>query len=133
LARTFFEVKEVKEVKMEDRLSQMSEKAIQFRDSRDWRQFHDPKNLAEAISIEAGELLENFLWIKNPDKSYDLDSRKLENVKEEIADIMIYLMYLCDGLNIDLPQAVKDKIEINEKKYPIEKAKGNSKKYKELK
>lgn len=133
MARTFFEVKEVKEVKMEDRLSQMSEKAIQFRDSRDWRQFHDPKNLAEAISIEAGELLENFLWIKNPDKSYDLDSRKLENVKEEIADIMIYLMYLCDGLNIDLPQAVKDKIEINEKKYPIEKAKGNSKKYKELK
>jgi len=118
---------------MEDRLSEISEKAIQFRDARDWEQFHDPKNLAEAISIESGELLENFLWIKNTDKSYDLDSRKLEDVKEEIADIMIYLIYLCEGLKIDLPQAVENKIEMNGKKYPIEKAKGSSKKYKEFK
>jgi NTP pyrophosphatase (non-canonical NTP hydrolase) len=130
LARIFFEVTEVK---MEDRLSQISEKAIQFRDARDWEQFHDPKNLAEAISIESGELLENFLWIKNTDKSYDLDSQKLEDVKEEIADIMIYLIYLCEGLKIDLPQAVENKIEMNGRKYPIEKAKGSSKKYKEFK
>jgi NTP pyrophosphatase (non-canonical NTP hydrolase) len=118
---------------MEDRLSQISEKAIQFRDARDWKQFHDPKNLAEAISIESGELLEHFLWIKNTDKSYDLDSRKLEDVKEEIADIMIYLIYICESLKIDLPKAVENKLDLNGRKYPIEKAKGCSKKYKELK
>ena len=117
---------------MEDRLSQISEKVIQFRDSRDWKQFHDPKNLAEAIIIEAGELLEKFLWIKNTDKSYDLSHSKRIEVEEEIADIAIYLMYLCEGLNIDLPRVVENKIEINEKKYPIEKAKGSSKKYKDL-
>ena len=117
---------------MEDRLSNLSEKAIQFRDARDWKQFHDPKNLAEAISIEAGELLENFLWLKNIDKSYSLNSSKLKNITEEVADIMIYLLYLCDALKIDLTQAVVDKIEINEKKYPVDKAKGNSKKYKDF-
>jgi NTP pyrophosphatase (non-canonical NTP hydrolase) len=118
---------------MEDRLSNLSKKALQFRDARDWKQFHDPKNLAEAISIESGELLENFLWIKNTDKSYDLDSRKLEDVKEEIADIMIYLIYICESLKIDLPKAVENKLDLNGRKYPIEKAKGSSKKYKELK
>ena len=117
---------------MEDRLSNLSERALQFRDARHWKQFHDPKNLAEAISIESGELLENFLWIKNTNKSYSLDSRKLKNITEEAADIMIYLLYLCDALKIDLPQAVVDKIEINEKKYPVDKAKGTSKKYKDL-
>jgi NTP pyrophosphatase (non-canonical NTP hydrolase) len=116
---------------MEDRLSKISEKAIQFRDARDWKQFHDPKNLAEAICIESGELLEKFLWVTT-EKSINIDSKKLEEVKEEIADIMIFLIYLCNGLNVDLSQAVENKIKINEEKYPIEKAKGSSKKYKEL-
>ena len=119
------------EMKMEDKLSVISKKVIQFRDARDWEQFHDPKNLAEAISIESAELLEKFLWTTT-DKAYDMDNQKLEDIKEEIADIMIFLIYLCNGLNIDLAQAVESKIEINEKKYPVEKAKGSSKKYKEL-
>lgn len=118
-------------MKMEDRLSVISKKVIQFRDARDWKQFHDPKNLAEAISIESAELLEKFLWTTT-DKSYDMDNQNLENIKEEIADIMIFLIYLCNGLDIDLAQAVESKIEINEKKYPVEKAKGSSKKYKEF-
>jgi len=116
---------------MEDRLSVISQKVIQFRNARDWKQFHDPKNLAEAISIESAELLEKFLWTTT-DKSYDMDSHKLEDIQEEIADIMIFLIYMCNGLNIDLAQAVESKIEINEKKYPVEKAKGSSKKYKEF-
>ena len=116
---------------MEDRLLKMTGKAIQFRDARDWEQFHDPENLAEAICIESGELLEKYLWVTT-DNSRDIDSKKLEEIKEEIADIMIFLIYLCHGLNIDLAQAVENKIKINEKKYPIEKAKGSSKKYKEF-
>jgi len=119
------------EMKMEDKLSVISKKVIQFRDARDWEQFHDPKNLAEAISIESAELLEKFLWTTT-DKAYDMDNQKLEDIKEEIADIVIFLIYLCNGLNIDLTQAVESKIEINEKKYPVEKAKGSSKKYKEF-
>ena len=119
------------EMKMEDKLSVISKKVIQFRDARDWKQFHDPKNLAEAISIESAELLEKFLWTTT-DKAYDMDNQKLEDIKEEIADIMIFLIYLCNGLNIDLAQAVESKIGINEKKYPVEKAKGSSKKYKEF-
>ena len=116
---------------MEDRLATIAKKALQFRDARDWKQFHDPKNLAEAICIESAELLEKFLWATT-DKSYDIDNQKLEEIKEEIADIMIFLMYLCSGLNIDLIQAVESKIQINEKKYPIEKAKSSSKKYREF-
>jgi dCTP diphosphatase len=119
------------EVNMEDRLTTISKKALQFRDARDWRQFHDPKNLTEAICIESAELLEKFLWVTT-DKSYDIDNQKLEEIKEEIADIMIFLMYLCSGLNIDLVQAVENKIEINAKKYPIENAKSSSKKYSEF-
>jgi NTP pyrophosphatase (non-canonical NTP hydrolase) len=116
---------------MEDRLAHISKKVIQFRDERDWKQFHDPKNLAEAICVESGELLEKFLWMSS-DKSYIPGSRKLEEIREEVADIMIFTMYLCDTLNIDLLQAVERKIESNAKKYPVEKARGISKKYKEL-
>ena len=116
---------------MEDRLAVVSRKALQFRDARDWKQFHDPKNLAEAICIESGELLEKFLWVATDD-AYHIDHRKLQEIKEEIADIMIFLMYLCNGLSVDLIEAVDSKIQINERKYPVEKAKSSSKKYKEL-
>lgn len=116
---------------MEDRLVAISRKALQFRDARDWKQFHDPKNLAEAICIESAELLEKFLW-STSDKSHDINNQKLEEIKEEIADIMIFLMYLCSGLDIDLIQAVESKIQINEQKYPIQKAKGSSEKYREF-
>lgn len=116
---------------MEDRLATIFRKALQFRDARDWKQFHDPKNLAEAICIESAELLEKFLWATT-DKAYDMDNQKLEGIKEEIADIMIFLTYLCSGLNIDLVQAVESKIQVNAEKYPIEDAKSSSKKYSEF-
>ena len=113
---------------MKDRLAAITEKVIQFRDSRDWRQFHDPKNLAEAICIESAELLEKFLWTSTAE-SCDISDRKLEEVKEEIADIMIFLIYLCYGLNVDLPHEVERKIEINDQKYPINLVKGKSHKH----
>ena len=116
---------------MQDRLARISEKAINFRDKRDWKQFHDPKNLAEAISIESGELLEQFLWMSTAE-SVVPESKKLGEIKEEIADIMIFIIYICDALNIDLPSAVEAKIKVNGKKYPVDKAKGTRKKYKEF-
>jgi NTP pyrophosphatase (non-canonical NTP hydrolase) len=116
---------------MEDKLDIIFQKALRFRNERDWKQFHDPKNLAEALSIESGELLEKFLWMST-EKSFDVDNQKLEEIKEEVADIMIYLTYLCDTLNIDLSQAVEKKLDVNNTKYPIGKSKGTSKKYKEL-
>lgn len=104
------------------------QKVIAFRNERDWAQFHDPKNLAEALSIEAGELLENFLW-KTTEQSRNLAEEELKKVKEEIADIFIFLTYLCYEYEIDLLREVERKIEVNEAKYPVEKAKGSAKKY----
>ena len=109
----------------------IQKKVIEFRNARGWAQFHDPKNLAEGLSIEAGELLENFLW-KTVDQSRKLSEVGLENIKEEIADIFIFLTYLCEEFKIDLFAEVKAKITMNEMKYPFEKSKGSSKKYTEL-
>ena len=102
-----------------------------FRNARDWAQFHDPKNLAEALSIEAGELLENFLW-KTTQQSRNLSEEGLKNVKEEFADIFIFITYLSEEYKIDLLKEVEKKIAVNEKRYPVEKAKGSSKKYSAL-
>lgn len=102
-----------------------------FRDERDWAQFHDPKNLAEAISVEAGELLENFLWL-NKEQTLKLSDTKITNIKEEISDIFIFLLYLCDVLKIDLYSEVERKITLNAEKYAVEKSRGTSNKYKEL-
>ena len=111
--------------------NEIIEKVIEFRDTRDWKQFHDPKNLAEAISIEAGELLGKFLWMTT-DESKKVDNVKLEKIEEEISDIFIYIIYLCNTLNIDLLHEVENKIAINRIKYPVEKSKGSNKKYTEL-
>ena len=102
-----------------------------FREERDWAQFHDPKNLAEAISIEAGELLELFLW-KTTEESSSLSPRELERLEEEVADILIFLMYLAGSFNINLLEAAMKKLETDEKKYPVEKSKGTSTKYSEF-
>jgi NTP pyrophosphatase (non-canonical NTP hydrolase) len=112
-------------------LTAIQKKILDFRNARDWAQFHDPKNLAEALSIEAGELLENFLW-KTTDQSRKLSTEELRKVKEEVADIFIFLTYLCHEYKIDLLRETKKKIEINESKYPVDKAKGSAKKYTEL-
>lgn len=91
---------------------------------RDWKQFHTPSNLAKSISIEANELLECFQW---DDKNFDL-----QHVKEELADVMVYCQDMLDALGLDEDEIINMKMDMNEKKYPVEKAKGNNKKYTEL-
>ena len=103
-------------------------KALQFREERDWAQFHNPKDLAISISLEAAELMESFQW-----SGADLCvSEKRDRMKEELADVAIYCVYLADALGVDLPKAMSDKIDANARKYPVEQSRGNSKKYTEL-
>lgn len=101
---------------------------VKFRDDRDWEQFHDSKNLATAISIEAAELNELFLW-KTVKESEQVDKEKL---KEELADVFAYAFLLAEKHKLDVKQIVLDKIKRNGEKYPIDKAKGTAKKYNEL-
>ena len=96
----------------------------QFTKERDWNQFHSPANLAKSIMIEAGELLECFQW---SEKDYDI-----EHVKEELADVLIYCYDMLDNLGLDINEIVNHKMDKNEVKYPVEKARGNAKKYDEL-
>jgi len=116
---------------MSDKLAEIIAEALAFRNERDWERFHDPKNLAEAISIEAGELLENFLWVTT-DESREMEGTKLNRIKNEVSDILIYVIYLCQALNIDLIKEVRNKLQMNRQKYPVEKSKGSSKKYTEF-
>ncbi len=103
----------------------------QFRDSRDWMKFHNPKNLAISISLESAELLEHFQW-KSPEESeLHAESAKSE-IADEMADIAVYLIEMADNLGIDLEKAILGKLDKNAAKYPVEKAKGNAKKYTEL-
>lgn len=101
---------------------------VNFRNERDWAQFHDTKNLATAISIEAAELNELFLW-KTIKESEDV---AIEKIKEELADVFAYAFLLAEKHQLDVQQIVLDKIKRNGEKYPIEKAKGTAKKYNEL-
>jgi len=102
-----------------------------FRDDRDWMKFHDPKNLAVSIVIEAAELLEQFQW--KDEKAVDRHVRKnREEIADELADVAIYLAELADNLGIDLIQAMSNKLEKNAEKYPVEKAKGVATKYDKL-
>jgi NTP pyrophosphatase (non-canonical NTP hydrolase) len=103
-----------------------------FRDERDWMQFHNPQNLAASIVIEAAELLEHFQW-KDPDQSEAHAKSARDAVGEEIADVAVYLIELADNLGIDLWQAISRKMDLNEQKYPVDKARGTAKKYHELK
>jgi len=105
---------------------------LKFRRERDWEQFHRPKELAISIVLEAAELLEEFQWKTDREIKKYLDEGGLENVKEEIADIAIYILLLSHDLKIDLLDAIKKKLKKNEKKYPVEKAKGSAKKYDKL-
>lgn len=100
-------------------------------DARDWNQFHSPKNLSMALAKESAELLEIFQWLTE-EQSYNLDEKKHEHLKEEIADISIYLLRLCMKFDINLEDAIYNKLDKFEKKYPVEKSKGNAKKYNEF-
>jgi len=105
------------------------EEILKFQKERDWKQFHLPKNLAISIAIEAAEILEIFQWTE--DKKFPKD--KKEKLSLEIADVYYYLLLLAHESGIDLEKAFEKKMKINKKKYPVEKAKGNSRKYDELK
>lgn len=114
-------------------LVQLKEILEKFRDEREWKQYHTPKNLAEAISIEAGELLENFLWKKDADIEEGLkDPIFREKIKHELADILCFCINFSNVTDIDIASAVIDKIEHNRKKYPVEKSKGKHTKYNKL-
>lgn len=102
-----------------------------FRDERDWMQFHSPKELAAALAIEAAELQEIFLW-KSPAEAADVAAAKHEAIRDEIADIAVYLLELADNLGIDLIEAIDAKMAKNAAKYPVEKARGSNRKYTEL-
>jgi len=102
-----------------------------FRDERDWAQFHNPKDMATAIAIEASELQEIFLW-KTGDEIDQTTVAKRPEIQDELADIAVYLLELADNLDIDLEAAITAKLDKNASKYPVEKARGSNAKYSEL-
>lgn len=105
------------------------DKVLKFRDDRSWKQFHNPKDLAISINLEAAELLEIFQWSAD-----DLIcAEKLDKVREELADVLNYCILLADAYNLDLDEIVLEKVKRNEEKYPVEKAYGSKEKYTELK
>ncbi|MFA6121173.1 MAG: nucleotide pyrophosphohydrolase [Sideroxydans sp.] len=104
---------------------EITQALLEFRDERDWAQFHNPKDLALALNIEAGELLESFLW-----KSAEQANK--DEIREELADVFAYAFLLADSYGLDVKQIVLEKIKKNALKYPVEKAKGSAKKYTEL-
>ena len=106
-------------------IKEIIQELIKFRDERDWEQFHNPKDMAIALSIEAGELLENYLW-KSPQHA------DKEKIKEELADVLAYAFLIAEKYKLDVKEIVLAKINKNGEKYPVEKAKGSAKKYTDL-
>ena len=112
-------------------INEITKKILRFRDDRDWMQFHDPKNMAVSIILEASELLEHFQWKTGEEVEKYVMQNKAE-IKDEIADIALYLFELSDNLGINLIDAMEEKLKKNAMKYPIEKAKGKHTKYNKL-
>jgi NTP pyrophosphatase (non-canonical NTP hydrolase) len=110
-------------------LIELRDRFREFAAERDWEQFHTPKNLATALSVEASELLEPFQWLVSGQEALDAD--KLKSIRHEMADVLAYLVMLADKLDVDLFQAALEKIEINRAKYPVGKVRGDSRKYSE--
>ncbi len=106
-------------------MEEIIKKLIEFRNERDWEQFHNAKDLALALNVEAGELLELFLW-KNPEEA------NLNKIKEELADVFAYAFLLADKYNLDVKEIIMAKVQKNAEKYPVQKSKGTAKKYNEL-
>ncbi len=105
---------------------------LAFRRERDWSAFHTPRNLAISISLEAAELLEHFQWLVGDEDGLDTASERADQIAEEVADLAIYLSYLCHDLGIDLDRAVRMKLETNERRYPVDRARGRATKHSEL-
>lgn len=106
-------------------MPQLAQRLQQFADARDWGQFHSPKNLASALIVEAGELLEHFQWMTEA-QSRQLDPDKKQAVAHEMADVLLYLVQLSSSLGIDLMAAANEKMALNAQRYPVALAKGNS-------
>ena len=116
---------------MNSDLSSLTQSLRDFAKARDWEQFHSPKNLASALSVEAAELLEHFQWLTD-EQSRNLPMQKKTEVAAEAADVLLYLLQLCDKLQIDLLEAARQKLVVNGEKYPVARARGSSKKYTNL-
>lgn len=116
---------------MQKDLNYLSKCLQQFADERDWEQFHSPKNLAMALAVETAELMEHFQWMTELESAKP-SPEKLKKIQEEIGDVLVYLTRFSHKLGIDPLDAAFKKLEINRKKYPVEKAKGTSKKYTEF-
>lgn len=116
---------------MPDSLRDLSQQLDRFAKDRDWQQFHSPKNLASALVVEAGELLEHFQWLTEA-QSRALTPEKRDAVGAEVADVLLYLIQLTTSLGIDPIVAAQAKLQLNELKYPVDLARGTSKKYDEL-
>jgi dCTP diphosphatase len=116
---------------MSDSLRDLAKQLDQFAKDRDWQQFHSPKNLASALVVEAGELLEHFQWMTE-EQSRALSPEKRDAVGAEVADVLLYLIQLASALGIDPIVAAQAKLKLNELKYSVNRARGSSKKYDEL-
>ena len=116
---------------MPDSLRDLTVHLDSFATDRDWHQFHSPKNLASALIVEAGELLEHFQWMTE-EQSRSLAPDKLDAVSAEIADVLLYLIQLSTALGIDPVAAAEAKLKVNEQKYPVERSRGTSKRSDEL-
>ena len=108
-------------------LAKIQEKLKKFSHERDWEQFHHPKNLVMALSVEASELLEHFQWLEQSQSVQSLSVAKQEAIRDEVADVMLYLLRFCSVANIDLINACEQKMLKNEAKYPVEKSRGVAK------
>jgi len=112
-------------------LTSLRDELRRFANERDWDQFHSPKNLASALVVEAAELLEPFQWLTE-EQSRSLSTNQTEAVRKELADVFIYLVRLADKLDVDLISAAREKVAENASRYPVEKARGTARKYKDL-
>jgi len=112
-------------------IKELQKLIVKFRDARDWKQFHNPKDLALSLTLEAAEVLEHFQWKSKEEIEEYVVTRKYK-IAEELADVFYWILLMSHDLKIDLPEALKEKMKENENKYPVEKAKGSHKKYTEL-
>ncbi len=110
-----------------EEIQKLTKEIIAFRDARNWEQFHNPKDLSMALSIESAELMELFLWKSKE----ELKNVPVEKIREELADILIYCLLLADRYDFDIVDIMKKKLSKNEKKYPVDRARGNARKYNE--
>lgn len=116
---------------MEKLIKRLTKRTTDFRDARDWKKFHNPKDLALSLSLEAAEVIEHFQWRSKKEMDKYVKTHK-EDIAQELADVFYWLLLMSNDLGIDIVKAFERKMKINEKKYPIEKVKGSHKKYTEL-